>query len=124
MLAHSAWGACGGRLALFIQSVPRLLGAGEVEAVCIVPHEFGQLGGHALGSVHVKGGGGGLKGRVGACGLSSRGIRDGIGPILPRGLRHGTHVGGGLRVGPLGDRARGALAAMAGSLGVAGVTPL
>ena len=93
----------------------------DVSTGCIVPHEVGQPGGRALGGVHVNVGG--LKGCVGAWGFTSRGVRDGMGLILPRGLRHGTNVGGGPRVGPLGDRPRGALAVRAGSPKVAGVAP-
>ena len=124
MLAHAVWGACGGRLRVFIRHVHRLVDAGEVEAVSIVPHDVGQLDGLALGGIHFNVGGGGVKGRFGAWGLINRGVRDGTGPILLRGLRRGTYVGGGLRVGPLGDKLRGPLAAGAGSPGLAGVTPL
>ena len=86
--------------------------------VSIVPHEVGQLRGRALGGIHVNLGG--LKGS-GAWGYTSRGVRDGMGPILPRGRRRRTNVGGRPRVGVLGDKPRGALAAGAGWPGVAGV---
>ena len=123
---HIAWVASEGAFCwAFIRRVRRLRGVGGAEAVSVVPHEVGQLGGRALGGFHNYGGRG-LEGGDSAWGLRIQGGWGGTRPIVLRGLRCWTIPERGPRDSLVGSRrglSRGALATGAGPPRVAGITP-